>query len=186
MTESAVPTASLPPAELLVTVARWLDEGARWIAVDGLGASGKTTLADQLAAHVDGLAVVHLDDFTRPGAVGWERERFREQVYEPLRVGVATRHQRHHWTSTEPTDWVELSPGRGVLVEGVGASEPPEGLVWDRVLWVAAPQERRHRRAEARDVGRFECWAQNWRPVEQEWFERARPWRGADLVWVNP
>ena len=165
-------------------VERWASDGAQWIAVDGLGASGKTTLADELSS-VLGLAVVHLDDFTRPGAVGWERERFRHQVFEPLRAGGRARYQRHHWTSPAPTDWVDLVAAGPVVVEGLGVSEPPEGLSWDRLVWVAAPVALRRRRAEARDPGRFSCWSQTWGPIEQEWFERSQPWRGADLIWVN-
>ncbi|MGA4509023.1 uridine kinase family protein [Propionibacteriaceae bacterium G1746] len=195
MTDSAAPTVpSLHNAQpqnpqrhapLLHAVADWVDEGARWIVIDGLGASGKTTLADQLVAHVDGLAVVHLDDFTRPGAVGWERERFTAQVWAPLQAGQAARYQRHHWTSPEPTDWVDLPAARAVLVEGIGASEPPKGVAWDRFIWLAAPESVRSERAALRDPGRFGCWSQNWRPTEQEWFDRTEPWRGADLVWVT-
>lgn len=162
----------------------WVRDGLRWLAIDGLGASGKTTVADELAG-VLGLAVVHLDDFTRPGAVGWERDRFREQVVEPLRAGRDARYQRHHWTSPEPSDWVDLPAAGPVVVEGLGASEPPPGVIWDRLVWVAAAPGVRRGRAEARDPGRFSCWSQTWRPIEQEWFERAQPWRGADLVWVN-
>jgi len=36
------------------------------IAVDGMAASGKTTLAQALSARFDGSAVVHMDDFTIP------------------------------------------------------------------------------------------------------------------------
>lgn len=171
-------------APVVEHVERWTAAGSRWIAIDGLGASGKTTLADEIANAL-GLAVVHLDDFTRPGAVGWERERFREQVVEPLQAGRAARYQRHHWTSPEPTDWVDLPTSQAVIIEGIGASEPPEGVTWDRVVWVAVSEAVRHRRAEVRDPGRFGCWSQTWRPIEQQWFERSQPWRGADLVWVN-
>lgn len=36
------------------------------IAIDGMAASGKTTLAAELAAMLDGCHVVHMDDFTLP------------------------------------------------------------------------------------------------------------------------
>lgn len=170
---------------LVAKVSQWCASGARWIALDGLGASGKTTLAEVLARHVPGLVVVHVDDFTRPGTVGWERDRFAAQVHEPLLAGASARYQRWHWTSPEPTEWCTIPAGSSVLVEGIGASEPPQGMLWDRVLWLSAPEPVRMRRAADRDPGRFGCWTQNWRPIEQEWFEESAPWRRADLVWCT-
>ena len=169
---------------LAAHVGQWVAAGQRWIALDGLGAAGKTTVACDLADRLD-LSVVSVDDFTRPGAVGRERDRFRAQVWEPLCAGRDARYQRHHWTSPEPTEWVDLPADRAVLVEGLGVSEPGAGMRWDRLVWVSAPPSRRAQRAADRDAGRFGCWSQTWRPIEQEWFDRAQPWRGADLVWVT-
>lgn len=182
ITPPAIGSDRLEP--LVARVEAWVASGQRWFALDGLGACGKSTLARALAERV-GMDVIALDDFTRPGAVGWERDRFREQVWEPAQAGRVVRYQRHHWTSPTPTDWVELPAAGAVLVEGIGASEPPEGVHWDKLIWVSAAEAVRGARADERDPGRFGCWSQTWRPIEQEWFERAEPWRRADLVWVN-
>ena len=56
----------------------------------------------------------------------------------------------------EPGEWVELKPGRVLLVEGIGASEPAPEVVWDRVLWLAAPAAVRGKRALQRD--RVDVW----------------------------
>ena len=40
--------------------------GTSWVGVDGKGASGKTTLAAQIAAALPGSVIVHIDDFARP------------------------------------------------------------------------------------------------------------------------
>lgn len=166
-------------------VAALLDGGARWIAVDGLGAAGKSTLTEAVQHARPEVAVVHLDDFTRPGTVGWERERFVEQVYLPLQRGEAARYQRWHWTDSEPTDWLEIEAGAPVLIEGIGSSEAPASVHWDAVIWVAAAPTTRLRRAAQRDPGRQACWAETWRPIEDEWFTRTQPWCQADLIWVN-
>ncbi|MGJ6981340.1 hypothetical protein ACSDQ9_12555 [Aestuariimicrobium soli] len=168
----------------------WFDDGARVVAIDGLGASGTSTLAALVAAElaasdVADIDVVTLDDFTRPGAVGWERDRFVRQVYAPVRAGEPVRYQRHHWTSPVPTEWVELAAGRRLLVEGIGASEPPAGVTWDRLLWLAAPAPVRNDRARRRDPDRHACWSGTWAPIEDEWFVRTSPWTKADAVWVN-
>lgn len=171
-----------PACDLLVG---WLDAGRRWLAVDGLGASGKTTLAAMVQCERPGLHVVHLDDFTRPGTVGWERERFRDQVWQPLRRGVSARYQRWHWTSPEPTDWVEVPADAAILVEGIAASESPDAVSWDGLVWLAAPLGVRMARAAQRDPGRFSCWSTTWQPTEQAWFAGEQPWRRADAVIVT-
>lgn len=177
------PRARLAPAA--EWIARRFEADARAFALDGLGASGKSSLAALVAERVPAAHVVTLDDFTRPGAVGWERERFVEQVWTPWRQGLPARYQRHHWTQAEPGEWTEVPAGAKLLVEGIGASEPPEGVVWDVLVWLAASPAVRTARAQRRDPGRFGCWNQTWRPIEDAWFADQRPWRGADLCWVN-
>ena len=63
-----------PVAAVVAALDRRL--GTRWVGVDGKGATGKTTLAAQIAAALPGSVVVHIDDFARPDVQGWERDRF--------------------------------------------------------------------------------------------------------------
>ena len=162
-----------------------LEQGARWLVVDGLGASGKTTFASRVEAGWADAQIVHLDDFTRPGAVAWDSERFLEQVYQPLSAGLPARYQRWHWTQAEPGEWVDLAAGRPVILEGIGASDPEVDVAWDVRVWLDASEEERCVRAERRDPARFECWTTTWRPIEARWAEDSRPWERADIVVSN-
>ncbi|MFD1079860.1 hypothetical protein ACFQ29_42070, partial [Longispora fulva] len=81
----------------------------RWVGIDGLGASGKTTLAATVAAALPGSVVVHVDDFARPSVETWERDRFVAQVLEPLAVGRPARYERWDWASDASLGWVDVA-----------------------------------------------------------------------------
>ena len=77
---------------------RWHNEGkgVTVVAVDGHGAAGKTTIAQQLSA-LSGASVVHTDDFWEPESeartgigIGryYDVGRLRREAIEPLRAGT--------------------------------------------------------------------------------------------------
>jgi len=162
-----------------------LSEGEQWIAIDGLGASGKSELARLTHQANPQIAVVALDDFTRPGSVNWDGDRFLQQVRYPLDAGQDAHYQRWHWTSDQPGEWVTIPAGTPVLVEGIGASTPPGQTYWDLTVWMEAPPQTRMARAERRAPERFACWSATWRPIEDAWFENALPWKLSDLIVIN-
>lgn len=89
-------------------------QGTRWIGVDGKGATGKTGLADRIAAALPGSVVVHIDDFARPDVQGWERDRFVRQVLQPLLAGRPGRYQRWDFDRNVGLEWhtVPIEIGR--------------------------------------------------------------------------
>ncbi|MDQ1481995.1 MAG: hypothetical protein QOF35_71 [Actinomycetota bacterium] len=168
--------------------------GTRWVGIDGKGASGKTTLAAQLAvawreAHPDALcgpAVIHVDDFARPDLRGWDRDRFMAQVRDPLLAGRTARYLCWDFDTDSPVGWVEVEPGGPVIVEGVSSTDIRLAIPWDVTIWVDVPRELRLRRALARDgeVMR-ERWLTDWMPSEDDYEREQRPQRRVDLI-VDP
>ncbi|HYP45974.1 MAG TPA: hypothetical protein VEQ66_12345 [Propionibacteriaceae bacterium] len=157
--------------------------GTRWVGVDGLGASGKTSLAARLAAALPGSRVVHVDDFARPKVSGWERDRFTAQVLDPLLAGRTARYQRWDFDSDTCGDWDEVPPGGPVVVEGVSATDVRLKVPWDVTLWLEVPQEERHRRAYARDgEARWLRWVTDWFVTEEAYERDQRPQARADLI----
>ena len=98
-------------------------QGTRWVGVDGKGATGKTTLAAQIAAALPGSVVVHIDDFARPDVQGWERDRFVRQVLQPLLAGRPGRYQRWDFDRNVGAEWHTVPVGVPVVVEGVSATD---------------------------------------------------------------
>lgn len=157
--------------------------GTRWVGVDGKGAAGKTTLAARVAAALPGAVVVHIDDFARPGVLGWERDRFRAQVLEPLRSGRPARYQRWDWVSDTGAEWHDVPVGVPVVVEGVSSTDVRLGVPWDFTIWVEAPYEVRLARARERDGEEMlPVWTQDWMPSEDAYEAEQRPQQRVDLV----
>jgi len=65
----------------------------RIVVIDGYGGSGKTTLAKALALGLRDATVVRTDDFSRPGVSGWDWQRMKAQVLDPLSSDQPGRYQ---------------------------------------------------------------------------------------------
>lgn len=159
----------------------------RIIAIDGRGASGKSTLAARLAEFLDA-PVVHTDDLAwHEPFFGW-RERLVE-VLTAVREGAGVSYRPPQWQARGREGAVEVAPGCSVvLVEGTGAARAAE-LV-DVVVWVQADEVEARRRGIARDVASgangdeaeaIAFWDE-WMAHEIPFLAADRPWERADLV----
>ncbi len=174
--------ADVLPAELLALIAeRGLSGRTALIGVDGLGAAGKTTLAEALASRIGGV-VVHTDDLSAPGSKPWEIDRFIAEVWTPISQGSAGRYRVHHWTAEQPGDWREVPAGVPVILEGVRSTARANPAPFALKIWVEADEPTRLARAQQRDPGRFGCWTTNWMPIENAWLAGERPDLAADFV----
>ena len=162
-------------------------QGTRWVGVDGKGATGKTTLAAQIAAALPGSVVVHIDDFARPDVRGWERDRFVQQLLQPLLVGRPGRYQRLDFDRNVGAEWHTVPVGVPVIVEGVSATDDRLGVPWDFTIWVEVPYQVRLARALERDgPERMDRWLSDWMPSEDAYEEAQRPQDRVDLVYRPP
>jgi uridine kinase len=154
-----------------------------FVGIDGRGASGKSTLAAHAAAAVPGSAVVHVDDFSGPSIPEWDWDRFRAQVLAPLLARRAACYQVSNWDSDAGGHWIDVPPGRLVLVEGVSCTRAEAGVPWSLQIWVDAPREVRLARAAERDgPDLMHRWLEDWMPSEEAYVARERPQDRADLI----
>jgi para-aminobenzoate synthetase len=198
--------------ELVVAVAaltRWRDAsgGVTVVAIDGHGASGKSTIAEGLCART-GASLVHTDDFFVPSgqrAVGpdrpgpwrapappagetgrrlagyYEMIRLRLEALEPLRAGHEAVFHAFDWDSGAVSGKVtRVEPSGLVLLEGVCSAAPELGDLVDRAIYVDTPEPERLRRLR-RDVAP-EDWDGEWLRAEKEYFAGTRPLESFDLV----
>lgn len=161
---------------------------SRIVAIDGPGGSGKTTLAAAVSGHLDGSAIVHVDDFYRPmpdrererldAEQGYHRyfdwERLRDQVLVPLRDDRAARYQRYDWTTGRLGDWCEIAPGAVVIVEGVYSARPELAPYYHFTAYVDAPRDLCLRRVRARGENPEE-WITRWRAAEDHYLHTTWP-----------
>jgi hypothetical protein len=155
------------------------------VAVDGRGASGKTTLAERLRTAVPGAQVVHTDD------IAWAHSRFgwddlmRAGVLEPLHRGEFVHYRPPAWDRHDRAGHVDVSPRAPlVIIEGVGASRRELSHLIDTALWVQSDWPEAERRGLIRDGGArkaLEGW-RAWEAEELPFLAADRPWERASLI----
>ena len=152
------------------------------VAVDGGGGGEKSTFADALALRLGGAPVVRTDDFaTWDVPLRWA-PRFLEQVLEPVARGDVVRYQRSDWQTRTLMDWMEVTPSRFLVIEGIGASRLLFAPFISYAVWIATDRAERLRRGLQRDgVAMAAHWAQ-WMTEEDEYFDRESPMSRADAV----
>lgn len=163
------------------------------VGVDGPGASGKSTLAELLAAELPEATVVHVDDFYLPSALQGSRDgqvaphfdwpRLVDQVIKPAASGGQVRYQRYDWDSDSLAEWHEIPPGTPLIVEGVYALEPSVRAYYTFAVFCQADPATRLRRGLERDGEQArDQWVNDWMPAEDAYLLRDRPADSADLV----
>jgi uridine kinase len=155
----------------------------RIVAIDGHGGSGKSELSARLAWSLGDAAIVHTDDFARPGVSGWEWPRMQEQVLEPLMDDRPGRYQRYDWDEDRLAEWRDIPVGGTLIVEGVSSMRDELGSYWDYGIWVDCPYGLRLRRGIERDGEAMRSqWVEVWMPEEDRYFREQRPDLKADLI----
>jgi len=170
--------------------------GELCIGVDGAGASGKSTIARQLALAAPDFQVIALDDFYRPSrerypgpvaqrpiAADYDLERLRREVLEPLASGRSAAYRRYDWrTDAVGTERVAVEKP-SVVLEGIYSSSATLAPFLDLAIWVECPRELRLTRGLARDGEPMRArWELDWMPGEELYLQNERPRERAAFV----
>ena len=164
-----------------------------FVGIDGPGASGKSTLAEQLAAAMGDAYLVHVDDFYLPssrrherlGEVGpsFELPRLTSQVIVPGADGQALSYQRYDWVEDRLAQWIDIPSGAPIVLEGVFCLAAQLRYAYTFKIWCRADPILRLSRGLARDGEEARpMWVDVWMPAETEYAVRQHPDRIADLV----
>jgi uridine kinase len=153
------------------------------VLIDGRSGSGKSSLADRLAAVWRDSVVVRLDD-VYPGwdGLAWAAEHIRVELLAPRAAGRVGRWRRWDWTVGAAAEWHTVEPGGRLIVEGVGALTAATRALADLGIWVDTPDAERKRRALERDGDTYRPHWDRWAAQEDAFIARHRPHTVADLV----
>jgi len=163
------------------------------IAVDGRAASGKTTLARQLA-QVMGAGVVHMDDFFLPpelrtaeryrepgGNVHYER--FAAEVLPNLKRPEGFSYRVFDCAAMRYGDTTTLKPGAWRIVEGAYSLHPRFGDYADLKVFYDIPPAEQMRRITLRNgEARARVFKERWIPLEELYIRECDVAKSADLI----
>lgn len=167
--------------------------GSLTLAVEGGSASGKTTLSG-LLEQVYGATVFHMDDFflrpeqrtkerfAEPGG-NVDRERFLEEVLEPLKAGEAVQYRRFDCSSFTLQEPVERRPGDFCVIEGAYSMHPELAGYYDFSVFLDVSPEVQKKRIHKRNSPEFATrFFEEWIPMEQRYFDEMDVKEWCDLV----
>jgi len=158
-------------------------DGTAWVGIDGFGAAGKSSLADDIAAVVPRATVLRVDDFSGPAFAEWDWRRFSDQVVTPIAEGREARYDVWDWDRDAAIESRTVSPGAVLIVEGVSATRAEVGVDWDLTIWVDASRETRLQRARDRDgEAALRRWLDEWMPSEEAYAARELPQDRVDII----
>lgn len=135
-------------------------------AIDGYSASGKTTLANQIAGDLPGVVVVALDDFFLPGpkrrtsvyAKNYDLDRLQIQVLEPLMAGKDVKYQPFDWANMAPSkELIQIPRSSQVIIDGTYSLDLSLRHCYDFSIWVDTPESVRLTRKMDRGLSHQEA-----------------------------
>ncbi len=161
----------------------------RLVCIDGPAGSGKTTLADALAAELGRRSIphglVHLDDLYE----GWRQDlgaplaaRIEAWLLVPWRDGLPGRHPRYDWGLARYVEWVEVAADPVVILEGCGSASRAIRARASVVVWVEAEAAERLARGLDRDGPALKGAWHRWQAAEHQHFEDDGTRAAADVV----
>ena len=114
---------------------------------------------------------------------GFDLQRLRADVFEPLLAGRAARYAAWDWRARRPGGTLTVIPTGTVVVEGVCALHRMFRDDYDVRVWVDAPADVRLARGVARDGEEARStWVEKWMPMEDGYVARDDPVSCADVV----
>ena len=171
--------------------------GPRVIAIDGRAASGKTTLARQLAL-ILAADVVHMDDFFLPPELrtraryaepggNLHYERFMAEVLPRLRSPEPFSYRVFDCSVMRYGGSAEIRSPRWRIVEGAYSLHPKFGNYADRkIFYDVAPEEQMRRIRQRNGERGAQIFRERWIPLEELYIRVCDPIGRADLILGRP
>jgi len=166
------------------------------IAIDGRAASGKTTLARNLAQIIfeDRPCIIGMDDFflppelrtgerlSQPGG-NIHYERFAEEVLPDIRSGQGFEYRKFDCSRMEYNGFITIPSHPWRIIEGVYSCHPVLGDYMDmRVFMDVEPSEQQARIKLRNSLKIAADYFEKWIPMEETYFETYKIREAADAV----
>ena len=164
------------------------------LALDGRCGSGKTTLANALAAQFPGCTLLRTDDFYLPPArrspdwahtpcANMDLTRLRDEALRPAYAGQPVAYRAYSCREGAFLPPAQLPAQPLVILEGSYSHHPILAGFYDLKVFVTCSKEEQARRLQAREGERYENFVRRWIPLEEAYFAQCRIEALADLLW---
>ena len=155
------------------------------VAIDGVGGSGKTTLAQQLHTRLKNSTIIQLDDFYSPKLKQVDIERLKNQVLIPLYSHEEAKYQIYEWKTDSYSSGHTLLPKGLIIFEGVFSLDKEIRNFYDYKIWIDYPADLGFKRGVNRDIKRdgidnSDKWKNIWMPLEEQYRNQQHPEKYAD------
>lgn len=163
------------------------------LALDGRCGSGKTTLANGLAAQFPGCTVLHTDDFYLPPArrcpdwahtpcANMDLARLRDEALRPAYAGQPVQYRAYSCREGTYQPAQELPTQPLVILEGSYSHHPLLTGYETLRVFVTCSKEEQTRRLQEREGERYANFAARWIPLEEGYFAKYQIAENADFV----
>ena len=163
------------------------------LALDGRCGSGKTTLANGLAAQFTGCTLLRTDDFYLPPArrspdwahtpcANMDLTRLRDEALRPAYEGQPVLYRAYSCRAGAYQPVQELAPQPLVILEGSYSHHPLLAGYETLRVFITCSKEAQTHRLQAREGERYANFAARWIPLEEGYFAQYRIEETADLA----
>ena len=163
------------------------------LALDGRCGSGKTTLANGLAAQLPGCTLLRTDDFYLPPAqripdwahtpcANMDLSRLRDEALRPAYAGQPVAYRAYSCREGAYLPPAQLPAQPLVILEGSYSHHPALADCYDLRVFVTCSKAEQTRRLQAREGARYPAFAQRWIPLEEGYFAKYSIEESADLI----
>ena len=178
---------------VLMAAATLPEKAVRVISVDGRAASGKTTLAGQLAVILEA-ETVHMDDFFLPAELrtpgrlseaggNVHYERFKKEVLPYLAEAQKFTYQKFDCSKMQPGEMRHIAASRWRIVEGAYSMHPEFGDYADlKVFFDISPAEQTARIRKRNGERMAAVFAERWIPMEEKYITAYDIKKRADII----
>lgn len=152
------------------------------IAIDGMCASGKTTLAQSLSDE-SGMQIIHMDDFFLPvemrtsdrlslpgGNIHYER--FNKEVISSIKNGTDFEYRIFNCSAGGYTDTKKVCISKPIIIEGAYSTHPEIPDIYDLKIFSEISPEIQLQRIEKRNGAEaLKVFKEKWIPFENRYFK---------------
>jgi uridine kinase len=154
-----------------------------FVAIDGNGGAGKSTLSRHLEKAIPSLKVIGMDYYYDPELKRSDYIRVKEELLVPLKNNQRATSKIYDWPNERFSESVWTEPQGIILFEGWYSMEENLVDLYDYRIWVDCPAEKGMERGLTRDNGKYkDHWENIWVPEMKRYGDSQKPYEKANIV----